>query len=161
MKALYGSALFAIAMTTGTMAADAGWGVQFHYDAFEDKTYPMAMMREAAEGMAFDSANLFMACKDGAIAVIFQPERLSFNTGATIGKFRGADGVHEFQFNVGSLPAFGRNRVIEGAAAAKLIEIFTNASAAVPYQTETKQGNFPVVGFDQVHTIMTTHCAEL
>lgn len=157
--------IFATAMSlmaTGAMAADAGWGVQFHYDAFEDKTYPMAIMGEITEGMAFDTANLFMACKDGSVAVIFQPERYSFSMGDTIsGRFRGADGVHEFSFSPVDLPAFGRQRAIEGEQANGFVELFLTASGPVPFQYGEKQGNFPSVGFVEVHDIMTEHCAEL
>jgi hypothetical protein len=150
-------------LTGPALAADAGWGVQFHYDAFEDKTYPMAAMKELDEGMSFDSANLFIVCKDGGPAVIFQPERYAMNFGNTVvtGKFRGAEGVQEFDFPIVEVPAFGRVQAATGADADALLAIFAGATAPVPYQSEKKSGNFPVAGFAKVAAIMDAECAAL
>lgn len=142
-------------------AADAGWGVQFHYDAFEDKTYPMAAMREATEGITMDAANLFLVCNDGGVAAIFQPERYSFYAGGVSGKFRGATGIEEFQFNPIEVPAFGNVRAVTGSEARALLAIFDTATSPVPFQSGSKSGNFPVAGFKDVDAIMAEKCAAL
>lgn len=147
----------------GAAAADAGWGIQFHYDAFADKTYPMASMQELKEGMAMDAANLFIVCKDGGMAVIFQPERFTFSMGNTVvtGKFRGAAGVQEFQFGAVDAPVFGKVQAITGADSTALLGMFREATAPVPYQADKKSGNFPIAGFADVDAIMTEKCAAL
>lgn len=147
-----------IGLATGAHAADAGWGVQFSYDAFLDKTLPMGMMAEVTDGVAFDAANITLACKDGGIAVIFQPTRMIFGNQGVVGRFRGADGIVEFNFNAVDLPVFGKQRAIVGDDAAKLLGIFGAATAPVPYQSDDKSGNFPVVGFSQVEAIMKSSC---
>jgi hypothetical protein len=163
MKTLSIAAMAMATMTAGASGADAGWGVQFHYDAFEDKTYPMAAMQEQVEGTVFDSANLFLVCNGGAPAVIFQPERFAINFGNTVvtGKFRGAEGVQDFEFPLVEVPAFGNVQAATGADAEAILAIFSAASGPVPFQTDTKSGNFPIAGFEKVKAIMDAECAAL
>jgi len=106
---------------------------------------------------------LFLACDGNGIAVLFQPERYAINFGNTVvvGKFRGAEGVQEFQFPIVEIPVFGRVQAATGSDAEALLSIFESATAPVPYQTEKKSGNFPVAGFSKVKAIMDAECASL
>lgn len=141
------------------LAVDAGWRVQFHHDAFEDKTYPLA---HGFEGSGFGDANLGMACLDGGVAVTFYDGQMRFGGPGPSAKFRDSEGgVHEFRFEFTDLPPFGSRIAITGEAASDLVGVFHGARGAVPYQTGEKQGTLPVAGFAQVHEIMTEHCAEL
>ncbi|UUP19478.1 hypothetical protein [Nitratireductor thuwali] len=164
MKVNLGQALMAMGvaiLTHPAVAADAGWGVQFHYDAFEDQIYPMGAMGELKEQTSIDRANLFLACKDGTVGVIFQPTRFSFDSGGVTARFRAAEGVQEFRFDAVEFPAFGKHRAIHGPDAQKFLEIFATSNAPVAFQTDDIQGNFPVAGFAEVRAIMQEHCNRL
>ena len=145
--------------SSASVAADAvsGWGLQFHRDLFNDRTFPTAMMQETTEGIAFDQANLFLVCVKNEVRVMFQPERLLFND-TVQGDFRGPDGVVSATFAPVEVDGLGRYRVASGDASAALITIFAGASASVPFQSGDKKGTFPVIGFNEVLAIMDGHC---
>lgn len=146
-------------LSSSAMAADPGWSVQFYYDAFEDRIYPMAYMQEQTDGITYGAASLFMACHAGAPAMFFQSGGISFDSAPIAAKFRGADGAQEIEFAAAEVPPFDRQRVADDSAA--LISIFASASGLVPFQTDDKTGNFPSAGFAKVQTIMASECATL
>ena len=143
------------------LAADAGWGIQFHYEAFEDKTYPVAVMKEQTEGMSFDAANLFIACHKGVPALFWQSGQIKFDSAPEEVRFRGADGPVAFEFRATDFVPFGKHLAVTGVEAESLLGIFSAATGLVPYQTEAKSGNFQSAGFDKVIAIMTSECAAL
>lgn len=160
MKPLISAALV-FAIVTPAAAADAGWGLQFHYEAFEDKTYPVAVMKEQTDGMSFDAANLFIACHKSAPALFWQSGQMKFDAAPETVRFRGADGPVAFEFKAIDFVPFGKHLAVTGSDADSLLGIFSAASGLVPYQTDAKSGNFQSAGFDKVLAIMTSECAAL
>lgn len=150
-----------LVMAGSAAAADAGWGLQFHYEAFEDATYPIAVMKEQTEGMSFDAANLFIACHKSAPALFWQSGQMKFDSAPETVRFRGPDGPVEFEFKAIDFVPFGKHLAVTGTDAESLLGIFSAASGLVPYQTEAKSGNFQSAGFDKVLAIMTSECAAL
>jgi len=144
---------------SGAFAADAGWGLQFHYEAFEDATYPVAVMQEQTDGMSFDAANLFIACHDSQPALFWQSGQLKFDAAPETVRFRGSEGPVAFEFKSLDFVPFGKHLAIEGPDAQSLLGIFSSATGLVPYQTEAKSGNFQSAGFDKVLAIMASECA--
>jgi hypothetical protein len=139
--------------------ADAGWAVQFSHDAFEDKTYPMGYVKEQTD--AFAASSLFLGCHEGAVAFFHQVGGFTYGDAPVAIQFRGIGGPLAVEFKAMDMPPFGRQRAIVGADAAALAEIFSAATALVPFQIEAATGNFPFAGFNKVNAIMTTECAAL
>lgn len=156
-KLLVLAAAMALGMTAPSPAAESGWALDFSYDAFADKTVPMAMMSESVEGFQADKANLFIACANDGIAVLFQPERMSMDK-MLIGKFRGATGVEDFTFSPVDIPIFGRAKAIIGEDTDRFLAIFSAATAPVPFQAGAKSGKFSVIGFKDVRAIIESYC---
>lgn len=153
------SVALAALLVPAAHAADPGWSVQFYYDAFEDKTFPMAYLKEQTDGITYGAASLFMACDGGKPVAFFQSGGISFDSAPISVKFRGADAAQEFEFAALELVPFGRQRVTDDSDA--LIGIFAAANGLVPFQTDDKTGNFATAGFAKVHAIMAAECAAL
>ncbi|GAB5505818.1 MAG: hypothetical protein Rhirs2KO_09810 [Rhizobiaceae bacterium] len=146
-------------LTTTAETAESGWGLQFNYDPFAERLFPVAVMKEKTEGYAIDPASMFLVCVGGEVRATFQDERFSFDSESKA-DFRGPAGVASISFRIEEVAGLGSFRIATASDSNTLISIFTESGAPVPFQSRQKQGVFPVIGFAETLTIMREFCVS-